>query len=254
MRKQCAGASAAAYVTEHALQRRYPPAPDSFSTHYSSIVLPDMALVSAPRLAETDQRSFKLITVCTMNDLSKGPNVLIMSVAACVKEDMDLQLVLVGDGKYHQKLEHLAANLGLHERIDFLGWLPAGEAIYKQLDQSDLFVLPSGQEGVSRSTIEAMARALPCITSTVGGMPELLPHEDMVPPNDVRALGRKIREVLTDPKRMALMSARNLEKAKEYREKVLSARWTAFYLYLREKTETWLKNKSAAEKRRNNIA
>jgi len=240
MREQIAGACAAAYVTEHAIQRRYPPAPDAFSTHYSSIVLPDAALVSTARSPQAERRSFTLIIVGTMDNLSKGPDTLIDAVAACVQEGLDLQLVLVGGGKYRQRLENQVSALGLDGRVRFLGWLPAGEAVRTQLDRADLFVLPSRQEGVSRATIEAMARALPCIATTVGGTPELLPPEEMVPPGDVSALARKIHKVVTNPERMACLSARNLEKAKEYREKVLRERWMAFYHYVRERTEVWL--------------
>jgi glycosyltransferase involved in cell wall biosynthesis len=240
MREQIAGACAAAYVSEQALQRRYPPAPDAFSTYYSSIVLPDAALASTARSPQADQRSFTLIIVGTMDNLSKGPDTLIDAVATCVGEGLDLHLVLVGGGNYRQRLENQVSAVGLDGRVRFWGWLPAGEAVRTQLDQADLFVLPSRQEGVSRATIEAMARALPCIATTVGGTAELLPPEDMVPPGDVSALARRIREVVTNPERMARMSARNLEKAKEYREKVLRERWTAFYRHVRERTEAWL--------------
>lgn len=241
MREQCAGACAAAYVTEHAIQQRYPPAPGAFSTHYSSIVLPDEALASAARSPQTKQRPLTLVTVGTMDNLSKGQDTLIEAVATCVQEGLDLHLVLIGGGKYQQQLETQASMLGLDGRIRFSGWLPAGEAVRAQLDQADLFVLPSRQEGVSRATIEAMARALPCIATTVGGTSELLPPEDMVPCGDTTTLAHKIREVATNPERLVHMSARNLEKAKEYREQVLSERWTAFYRYVRERTEAWLK-------------
>jgi glycosyltransferase involved in cell wall biosynthesis len=88
--------------------------------------------------------------------------------------------------------------------------------------------------------VEAMARGLPCIGSSVGEIPELLPSEDLVPPGDVAALANKIREVATDPERMARMSARNLEKAKEYRDELLQDQRIAFYRYVREQTETWI--------------
>lgn len=250
MREQIAGACAAAYVSEHTLQRRYPPAPDAFSTHYSSIVLPDAALASTPRSLQIERRTFTLIIVGTMDNLSKGPDTLIDAVAACVQEGLDLQLVLVGGGRYRQRLENQVAALGLNGHVRFLGWLPAGEAVLAQLDQADLFVLPSRQEGVSRATIEAMARALPCIATTVGGTSELLPSEDMVPPGDVPALARSIREVMTNPERMTRMSARNLEKAKEYREKALRERWTAFYCHVRERTEAWLKTNRSLQERK----
>jgi glycosyltransferase involved in cell wall biosynthesis len=106
-----------------------------------------------------------------------------------------------------------------------------------ELDAADLFALPSRQEGLPRAMVEAMARGLPCLGSTVGGIPELLPAEDMVPPGDARALARKIREMVTAPGRMALMSARNLEKARGYREEALAGRRQAFYRHVREMTE-----------------
>ena len=77
--------------------------------------------------------------------------------------------------------------------------------------------------------IEAMARGLPCLGSTVGGIPELLPEEDLVPPNDARALADKILDTVRHPARMESMSARNLQKAGEYREEVLAARRRSFY-------------------------
>ena len=65
-----------------------------------------------------------------------------------------------------------------------------------------------------------------------------------MPPGDVVALASKIREVVTDSERMARMSARNLETAKEYRDEVLRERRNHFYRYVREMTEAWLKQKN----------
>lgn len=240
LRHQCAGACAAAYVTEEALQRRYPPAPEAFLTYYSSVELPNTAFVTAPRLLHSESSMLTLINIGSMAQMYKAQDVLIGAVVACVREGLDLKLVLVGDGKHRIELEVKVRKLGLEERIRFLGQLPAGDAVRDQLDRADLFVLPSYQEGLPRAMIEAMARGLPCIGSTVGGIPELLPPEDMVSPGDVVALASKIREVVTDPERMARMSTQNLEKAKEYREEVLYEQRNKFYRYLREKTEAWL--------------
>jgi L-malate glycosyltransferase len=91
-----------------------------------------------------------------------------------------------------------------------------------------------------RAMVEAMARALPCIGSSVGGVPELLPPEDLVVPGDVNALATKIREIVTDPERLAQMSARNLATAQAYRDEVLAVQRTDFYRYVRDRTEKWL--------------
>jgi glycosyltransferase involved in cell wall biosynthesis len=88
--------------------------------------------------------------------------------------------------------------------------------------------------------IEAMARALPCVGSTAGGIPELLPEADMVPPGDAAALAAKLNEVLKDPARLARMSARNLEAAREYHVDKIRAKRLAFYTHVRESTEAWL--------------
>jgi glycosyltransferase involved in cell wall biosynthesis len=240
LRSQCVKACAAAYVTQYALQHRYPPAKKAFSTYYSSVELPDTAFVSCARSPKQGMGRLTLITVGTLAQLYKAPDVLLKAVAACVREGLDLELILIGDGKHRPELERLAKNLDLEKRVNFLGQLPTGNAVRTQLDRADLFILPSYQEGLPRAMIEAMARGLPCIGSTVGGIPELLLPEDMVPPGDVVALANKIREVVTNPERIARMSAHNLEKAKDYREKVLRERRIAFYRYVREKTEEWL--------------
>jgi glycosyltransferase involved in cell wall biosynthesis len=161
-----------------------------------------------------------------------------------VQEGLDIKLILLGDGLYRAELEALAATLGLGQRVGFQGLLPTSEAVREELDRADIFVLPSHQEGLPKAMIEAMARSLPCIGSTVGGIPELLASEDLVPPGDVTALASKIREVATNPERMARMSARNLEKAKDYTDEALLERRKEFYRYVREETEAWLKEKN----------
>ena len=228
------------YVTKEALQQRYPC--PNFSVGVSDVDLPERALVSSSRLPPQGG-TFNLIFVGTMNQLYKAPDVLIDAVAAGVQEGLDLKLTLIGDGKHRSELEARAKSLGLGERVSFLGQLCGGDAVMAQLDLADLFVLPSHQEGLPRAMVEAMARALPCIGSTVGGIPELLPPEDMVPPGDATALANKIREVVTNPERMTRMSARNLEKAKDYRDEVLEERRNQFYRYVREMTEKWLREK-----------
>jgi glycosyltransferase involved in cell wall biosynthesis len=241
LRRQCAGASAAAYVTEHALQLRYPPAKGSFCTHYSSIELPEVACVPQSRPVRHSASAFRLVTVGSLAHLYKAPDVLIDAVDVCVRDGIDLNLVIVGDGKHRPELETRARSLRLGERVQFLGQLPSGESVRSELDRADIFVLASRQEGLPRAMIEAMARALPCIGSTVGGIPELLPLEDLVLPGDATALAHKIREVVIDPGRMARMSTRNLEKAREYRDDSLRARRVAFYQNVRNQTETWVR-------------
>jgi len=244
LKRQCMEACAAAYVTERALQSRYPSMPNAFSTHYSSIELPEDAFVGAHRKGYENGRPIRLITVGSLAHWYKAADVLIDAVGSCVRDGLDLELVLVGDGRHRVELEASAIASGLSTRIRFLGQVFDGGALREQLDRADLFVLPSRQEGLPRAMIEAMARGLPCIGSNVGGISELLNGEDLVPPNDVNALAKKIREVVDDRRRLARMSARNLKKVIDYRADALRARRIDFYRYLKTRTEEWFSRRS----------
>jgi glycosyltransferase involved in cell wall biosynthesis len=236
MRRECARAAAAAYVTERTLQRRYPPAPGAFTTHYSSIELDDAAFASAPRTYARFDRPIQLVTVGTLAQLYKAPDVLIDAVAACVRGGLDLRLRIVGDGRHRAELEQRAAQAGLDTRVAFVGQLATPAAVRTELDRADLFVLPSRQEGLPRATIEAMARGLACIGSTAGGTPELLPPEELVAPGDVAGLASLIRRFASDPDWLTRAAARNLAKAREYHQDHLRARRIEMYRALKDAT------------------
>lgn len=237
LKRHCAHAAAAAYVTEFALQRRYPASVDAFATYYSDVELAEGAAVAVPRVADSAQTAFRLVTVGAFELLYKAPDVLLDAVAICRADGVDVSLTLVGDGAYRADLEARATRLGIADHVVFRGNLPAGQAVRAELDAADVFVLPSRQEGLPRALVEAMARALPCIGSTVGGIPELLPAEDLVEPGHAAALAARIGEVLADPERRTRMSAANLAKADAYRERALHDRRAAFYREVRRRTE-----------------
>lgn len=242
LRRQCRDAAAAAYVTETALQRRYPC--DHFSTYFSDVELTPTAFAPSPKAPSPGQTSFTLLTVGTLAQLYKAQDVLLAAVTSLIKEGLDLHLVLVGEGHYRTELEARARVDGVADRVIFRGQLPAGAAVRAELDAADLFALPSRSEGLPRAIVEAMARGLPCIGSTVGGIPELLESRDMVPPDDAPALAKLIRDVVTDPARMKAMAERNLAKAQEYRDEVLRGRREAYYKHLRAVTEDWVRGRT----------
>jgi glycosyltransferase involved in cell wall biosynthesis len=239
LKRQCANACAASYVTKRALQQRYPPGPDALATHYSDIELPESAFVTAPRNPRKIGKA-RIIFVGTLAQLYKAPDVLIDALPKC-RAHIDAELVIVGSGRHRFELEQRARAHRVGDWVHFRGQLTRPDAVRAELDTADLFVMPSRQEGLPRAMIEAMARALPCIGSNVGGIPELLPAEDTVPPDNIPALASKITQVLQQPARLQQMSARNLIKAGEYKDDVLNARRRQFYQFLRQETDAWLK-------------
>ena len=232
-RRQCSQASVVSYVTKEFLQRRYPC--PGFSVGVSDVFLPKECFVRQPRIfAPLAPRT--VISVAVMNGC-KGHEVMIDAARVCKDINLHFRLVLVGDGRLRRAIESRAARQGVTERIRFAGQLPAGSAIRSELDGADLFIMPSLTEGMPRALLEAMARALPCVASRVGGVPEVLNPEFLVPPQDAHALAMKLQSVLSDPARLSEMSAQNLQEALQYEDSQLSAKRQEFYLQVRMSAE-----------------
>ena len=235
LRRQCASAAAVSYVTERWLQTRYPARHDAVTGTYSSVDLPPAAYLPQPRRSTAPPQAPTLVSVGSLDQLYKGVDTLIEALAQLVGAGTDVRLVHVGHGRFRPRLEQLVARLGVADRVAFLGALPSGEPVRRQLDAADLFVMPSRTEGLPRALIEAMARGLPAIGSRVGGIPELLPDEDLVEPADPPGLAGAIARMLADPARMTEASARNLSRARHYSAESLADRRNTFYSRFRDR-------------------
>jgi glycosyltransferase involved in cell wall biosynthesis len=185
------------------------------------------------------EQPWRICFVGSLWHLKKSPDILIDSVAECIAKGFKLELTMVGDGSLRPELEGRARKLGIDECVKFTGQLPPGDAIVKQLDQSDLFILPSRSEGLPRSVLEAMARGLPCIGGNAGGFPELLEDRYMVKPITVQALSRTIINTITDINAMKEAVRRNVKKASEYRTDILQKRRVELYTKLKNITQEW---------------
>ncbi len=254
LRKQCSQASGVAYVTQQALQRRYPPrhynlavsdvslspAAVPVSTSYSSVALPGNAYSGYERQVRKDPKVQTLVSVATMTQRYKGQETLLKATRICMDKGQALRVILVGEGVCRQRFEKLAQKLGIADSVTFTGALPVGDKVFEVMDSADVFVHPSRADGLPRAIIEAMARGLPCIASNVGGIPELVGPGELVPPNDSAALAGAILGLLNDPRRMARISEENSRKAHQYSDQVLAPRRKEFYAHVRSVTEEHL--------------
>ncbi|MDH5545602.1 MAG: TIGR03088 family PEP-CTERM/XrtA system glycosyltransferase [Gammaproteobacteria bacterium] len=117
---------------------------------------------------------------------------------ALLEKNENTRLVLIGDGPDRQKLEALAIQLAISNRVIFAG---ARNDVPAMLNALDLFVLPSLGEGISNTILEAMASGLPIVATSVGGNPELIDDGNtglLVPSNNPSAMTAAIDSYLKD--------------------------------------------------------
>ena len=241
----CRGAAAVHYVTQGALQTRYPPNERAHVAGFSDALM-DSAFASAAIRAERARRiamgvgaggasakRFRVGFIGSLSQMYKGPDVLLRAAALCGERGMEFEIAMVGDGRYAAAMKELARELRIEERVQFLGQLPFGETVFQFLDSVDLFVMPSRAEGLPRALLEAMARGCPCIGSNIGGIAEVLAAEDLVPSGNTRALAEKILEVSGDTQRLRRMGLRNMEKAEEFNPDRLKEVRRAFFEYVK---------------------
>lgn len=107
------------------------------------------------------------------------------------------ELTLAGNGEVEQA-RSLAESLNLKQHITFPGWVDPAQR-NKLLSKADVFVLPSYNEGLPMALLEAMSWGLPVITTPVGGIPEIVTHNEtglLVNPSDVQQLAEALRSLI----------------------------------------------------------
>jgi glycosyltransferase involved in cell wall biosynthesis len=128
----------------------------------------------------------------------KGQLALLDAVAKLTPRIAKLALIVAGDGPLRGRLEERARDLGIAERVRFLGIRRDRDTLYAAMDA---FVLPSRWEGLSLALVEAMGAGRAVVATDVGGNPEVVSHGKtglLVPPGDASALADALATVLTD--------------------------------------------------------
>jgi glycosyltransferase involved in cell wall biosynthesis len=117
-----------------------------------------------------------------------------------ILSQVDTEAVLVGDGPERGRLEALAGELGVSDRVRFLGARPHGE-MPALLSSADLAVFPSLMEATSVAALECMACEVPVAASNVGGLPEIVDDEvgGLFEPADPEGMAQVVVRLLRDP-------------------------------------------------------
>lgn len=132
---------------------------------------------------------------------AKAQHILILAAELLVREGRSIIVNLVGDGPERGSLESLCAERGLGHVVRFAGSVNQ-DRIREYYARADAFVLPSFAEGIPVVLMEAMAMEIPCITTMITGIPELIrdgEHGLLVMPSDVEGLAEAINLLISDP-------------------------------------------------------
>lgn len=141
-------------------------------------------------------RGLPVVLTCARLDEQKGHDVLLRAAA----ELPQVAFALAGEGPERERLEALASELGVDDRVLFLGYRTD---IPQLLAACDVFALPSLYEGSSLAVLEAMAASRAVVSSAIGGTDELIADGDdgiLVAPGEVKPLAAALRKLLADEK------------------------------------------------------
>lgn len=150
----------------------------------------------------------------------KGIRYLIDSLSQLTKEiQFKISLTIVGSGSEELTLRKKAKKLRLNHCTTFLGYVPYGSELIKLYQDSHIFILPSLTEGVPLVLTEAMARGVPIIATSVGGVPDIIKDGKnglLVPPANSQAIAEAVLRLMNDGELRIKLIKNALKTVKEY--------------------------------------
>lgn len=139
------------------------------------------------------------VLLCSVGELIQRKNHAIVIRALAQLSNQSIHYCIAGDGENRDQLTALAHELGISERVHLLGYRSDVHELYKV---SDLFCLPSFQEGLPVALMEAMASGRPCVASRIRGSMDLLDGQNamLFDPTNVEECKAKIDRMMAENK------------------------------------------------------
>ncbi|MFA6099456.1 MAG: glycosyltransferase family 4 protein [Patescibacteria group bacterium] len=168
-----------------------------------------------PKQVRDDSRTVGMVGVMDRAHPFKGVDVLLKAAA---KLPSNVHVLLIGDGDRRGDYEKLAKELGLSERVHFVGHLDRNKLI-EALQSMDVFAFPStsNAEAFGLAMLEAMACGVPVVASDLPGVRAVAKDAGLiVPVNDPDALAEGLRRLLDDPATRHSFAVAARDKAVSY--------------------------------------
>lgn len=230
--KACKNAKGISYVTKHVLQETYPFYKYQFISSYSSVEMPDYYFHNEHH---KNKDKTVLCHISQLNSISKGHLIVIQVVKCLVDDGYNVYAKFAGSGDLLSYFQEYAIKLGVANRIKFVGELDR-KGINNFLETSDIMLFPSDSEGLPRVIIEAMAVGLPCVSSNVGGIIELLRQKDILKVSDVYGYVKRISELIDSSMDYEQSSFYSIKVASEFKTDILRKKRNKFYSKLSDIT------------------
>ncbi len=215
-------AVAGSYVSRAHLQARYPACDGVPTESISSIRLPPEQ-VRPPRVFASAPGPLRLICVASLLPV-KDHETLIAAVARLRAAGIACELHLCGEGPQLGLLQEQVRREDLGGVVQFHGHVAGRANLDARLDAADLFVLTSLNEGMPRAMLEAMARGLPVVGTSAGGIRELLEPDQLVPVRDPIRLAELVGGLARDPGALSRLAGRSHAVVRGYTADILSER------------------------------
>jgi L-malate glycosyltransferase len=171
------------------------------------------------------------VLLCTRNfEAHYGVDLVIRAFTEVKKKFPDALLRLVGKGPEEPAIRALVRELQL-EGVEFLGPVPR-DKIARVYAGADIFVNASWVDNLPGSILEAFASGTPVVTTSAGGIPYMLKHEEtglMCEPGDWRSLANHILRLLQDPTLARRLAAAAVHEASRYTWTNVRGQWIAVY-------------------------
>ncbi len=166
----------------------------------------------------------------------KGIDVLLEAAARVRATHPDLEWLVLGEGSQRKQLESRCQALALTDSVTFAGHVDAPEAL---IGKAALMVQPSLSEGFGSSVLDALARGIPVVASSTGGLPESLAGGGgmLVPPADPAALARAVTSILEDPSLHERLSGDGRAAVESFDVPTMVSRTLEVYRSLAQTTE-----------------
>lgn len=146
------------------------------------------------------KQSNRTVSFVSRIETIKGVDILPNIIEETAQKIPDIRFIIAGDGSKLNKLKDAIAQRGLSDHVVFTGWIDdSGKKILFEL--SSVFLLPSYGEGMPMCLLEAMGYSLPCITTPVGGIPQIVIdgiNGFLCPPGNSAVFSQRIVSLLKD--------------------------------------------------------